>query len=147
MVIGWSMKRNGCVSVFHAGLHLHLGVAEKAFRSNMPSAMAYDTALMFRGLLRDGMLGSPAAADRLVRLLDRPLRTYRAVAEETVAQWRSISEVGPGGIAQMLVHGFARSAFARIVFGLHETQLPASLVDDFVVVKGVLLCNAIGNTQ
>jgi len=47
----------------------------------------------------------------------------------------------------MLVHGFARSAFARIVLGLHETQRTASLLDDFVVIKGVLLCNAIGNTQ
>jgi len=57
------------------------------------------------------------------------------------------SEFGPGGIAQMLVHGLTRSAFVRIVLRLHVTQLTSSSVDDSVVIKGVLFCNAIGNTQ
>src|SRR6516225_1579162 len=56
-------------------------------------------------------------------------------------------EIGPGGIAQMLVHGLARSAFARIVLGLHEPELAASLVDNLVVIERVLFGDAIGNTQ
>jgi len=46
----------------------------------MSAAGAYDLALIFRGILRDGVLGSPGAADRLVGMLGRPLHTYRTFA-------------------------------------------------------------------
>ena len=53
----------------------------------MPAAMAFDTALMFRGFQRDGMLPSPGAAEAVAAMLGRPLRTYRAFAEEMLAEW------------------------------------------------------------
>jgi uncharacterized protein YbjT (DUF2867 family) len=65
-----------------------LDAAEKNFGMQLPSAMAYDTALMFRGFHREGMLGSPGTAGRLAEMLGRPLRTYRAFAEEAAAGWR-----------------------------------------------------------
>ena len=42
----------------------------------------------------------------------------------------------------MLVHGFAWSAFTRIVLGLHVTERTAALVDNFVIIESVLLGNA-----
>lgn len=60
-----------------------LRAVEKQFRAKTPPQMAYDVALMFRGFVRDGMLASAGAVERLVQLLGRPLRTYRAFAEET----------------------------------------------------------------
>ena len=56
---------------------------------NMPGWQAHDLVDMFRGCQRQGMRGAPGSADRLVRLLGRPLRTYRAFAEETCASWRA----------------------------------------------------------
>lgn len=58
---------------------------ERAFRQAMPAAGAYDIGLVFRGILEEGVLGEPGAAERLVELLGRPLQTYRAFAEELVA--------------------------------------------------------------
>src|SRR4029077_15498408 len=34
----------------------------------------------------------------------------------------------PSRIAQMLVHGFSRRTFLRIIFGLHDPLIPARLV-------------------
>lgn len=62
-----------------------LEAVQKAFRTAMPSADAYSLAMIFRGIVQDGVLGAPGAADQLVRMLGHPLRTYRAFAEEIVA--------------------------------------------------------------
>ena len=66
-----------------------LDVVEQDMRKDMPAAGAYDLKLVFQGILREGVLGAPGAGDRLVRMLGRPLRTYRAFAEEMVgAVWQ-----------------------------------------------------------
>ncbi|MBV8436563.1 MAG: NmrA family NAD(P)-binding protein [Silvibacterium sp.] len=56
--------------------------AERRFSALMPSAMAYDIVAMYQGFHKYGMIGSRDAIDRLTALLGRPLRTYRAYAEE-----------------------------------------------------------------
>lgn len=67
-----------------------LGSAFEARQAeNMPGWQAHDLVGMFRGCQRVGMQGAPGAADRLVELLGRPLRTYRAFAMETYGQWRA----------------------------------------------------------
>ena len=48
----------------------------------MPSTMAYDVVGMFRGFHKFGRIGPKDAIDRLTTVLGRPLRTYRAFAEE-----------------------------------------------------------------
>src|SRR5256885_10108636 len=53
----------------------------------------------------------------------------------------------PSRIAQMLVHGFAGGAFARIVFALQDSHVPAFPIDDVVVVESVSFCDAIRNTE
>lgn len=65
-----------------------LAAFEKQMGAQSPGWMAYDTAMMFRGFQRDGMLGKPGAADSLSRMLGRSLRTYRNFARETMQQWR-----------------------------------------------------------
>ena len=62
-----------------------LQAVQKALRTVMPSADAYGLSMIFRGILQNGVLGASGAAGRLVRMLGRPLRTYRAFAEEIVA--------------------------------------------------------------
>ena len=74
--------------VTYPGDDLH--AFEKQLRSKMPSAMAYDVAGMFRGFQRDGMVAKPEAVDRVVKLLGRPLRTYRSYAEETKSQGQEL---------------------------------------------------------
>ena len=59
-----------------------LDFVEHGMRKYMPAAGAYDLKLVFQGILCEGVLGAPGAGDRLVRMLGRPLRTYRAFAEE-----------------------------------------------------------------
>lgn len=66
-----------------------LDVFEQQSRVHMPSAMALDVTLMFDGWQKIGVLPMPGAIERLTAMLGRPLRTYRAFAEETAAQWRS----------------------------------------------------------
>ena len=66
-----------------------LNVFERQSRAHMPPAMAFDVTLMFDGWQKIGVLPMPGATDRLTAMLGRPLRTYRAFAEETAAQWRS----------------------------------------------------------
>jgi len=58
---------------------------EKKFEKMASNAIAYDVAGMFRGFQRDGMVAPDGASDRIAALLGRPLRTYRAFAEETAA--------------------------------------------------------------
>jgi len=67
-------------NVTYPGDDLHQ--AEERFSALMPSAMAYDVVAMFRGFHKYGMVGSKDAVDRLTTMLGRPLRTYRAYAEE-----------------------------------------------------------------
>jgi uncharacterized protein YbjT (DUF2867 family) len=58
---------------------------ERAMRQAMPAASAYALNVVFRGILREGVLGAPGAADRIAKMLGRPLRTYRAFAETMAA--------------------------------------------------------------
>ncbi len=62
-----------------------LEAVQKAFRTAMPSADAYSLAMIFRGIVQDGVLGAPGTADQLVGMLEHPLRTYRVFAEEIIA--------------------------------------------------------------
>ena len=62
-----------------------LEAVQTAFRTAMSSADAYSLAMIFRGIVQDGVLGASGAADQLVGMLGHPLRTYRAFAEEFVA--------------------------------------------------------------
>ncbi len=79
-----------------------LASTEEVFRKRGSQADAHDNVLMFRGFLRNGMLGKAGAAEQLASRLGRPLRTYRAFAEEQAAQWgkpileRVIEAVLPG---------------------------------------------------
>lgn len=52
----------------------------------MPAWQAHDLVAMFRGCQREGMRAKPGAVDRLAKLIGRPLRSYRAFAEETFKQ-------------------------------------------------------------
>ncbi len=62
---------------------------ERRTAETMPPWQAHDLVAMFRGCQREGMRGQPGAVERLAQLLGRPLRTYRAFAEETYKQWGS----------------------------------------------------------
>lgn len=62
-----------------------LAAVQQAFRAVMSPADAFSLAMIFRGIVQNGVLGEPGAADRLVARLGHPLRTYRAFAEELVA--------------------------------------------------------------
>ncbi|WP_428375308.1 hypothetical protein [Lichenicoccus sp.] len=64
-----------------------MGFFEQQSRGHMPPAMALDIALMFDGWQRIGVLPTPRSVERLAAMLGRPLRTYRAFAKETAAQW------------------------------------------------------------
>jgi uncharacterized protein YbjT (DUF2867 family) len=66
-----------------------LEAVQKAFRAAMPPADAYSLAMIFRGILQDGVLGAPGAAGRIEEMLGHKLRTYRAFAEEIVAAAQS----------------------------------------------------------
>ena len=62
---------------------------EARLAETMPGWQAHDLVAMFRGCQREGMRGALGAADRLVELLGRPLRTYRAFAKEAYGQWQA----------------------------------------------------------
>ena len=66
-----------------------LEALERQHRTFMIPSMAFDIALMFKGWQQIGVLPMAGAVDRLTAMLDRPLRTYPAFAEETAQQWRS----------------------------------------------------------
>lgn len=53
---------------------------EQNLRQFMPAWMAYDMRLMSERFLSDGMVPEAGDVERLVRILGRPLRTYRAFA-------------------------------------------------------------------
>ncbi|MBY5551174.1 NmrA/HSCARG family protein [Rhizobium leguminosarum] len=58
---------------------------EQNLKQFMPAWMAYDMRLMGERFLTDGMLPEAGDVERLIKLLGRPLRSYRAFASETVA--------------------------------------------------------------
>lgn len=64
-----------------------VAASEVAARTQLPADMAYDLALMFRRFTEGGYRGAPGAAKRLASRLRRPLRTYRAFAEELRDAW------------------------------------------------------------
>jgi hypothetical protein len=47
---------------------------------------------MFRGFHREGMIPKRESVDILQTKLGKPLRTYRAFAEEMAIQWQSRSK-------------------------------------------------------
>lgn len=59
---------------------------EQSMRTYEPSWMAYDMRMMAERFQSDGMAGVPGAAERLTKLLGRPLRSYRDLARELVEQ-------------------------------------------------------------
>lgn len=65
-----------------------LNAFEKQIAAHFPAEMAYDLTLMHEAWQKIGVLPMPGAVERLITMLKRPLRTYRAFAEETAAQWR-----------------------------------------------------------
>ncbi len=69
--------------VSYPGDDLH--AFEKKMEKMSSSAIAYDVAGMFRGFQRDGMVAPEGAPQQIAALLGRPLRTYRAYAEEMAA--------------------------------------------------------------
>lgn len=58
---------------------------EQNLRAFMPGWMAFDMRLMSERFLSDGMLPDMGDAERLTRLLGRPLRSYRDFANEIAA--------------------------------------------------------------
>jgi uncharacterized protein YbjT (DUF2867 family) len=58
---------------------------EQNLRNVMPDWMAYDMRLMSERFIRDGMVPGAGDVARLVALLGRPLRSYRAFATEIAA--------------------------------------------------------------
>lgn len=58
---------------------------EQAMRAAMPAASAYDLKLVFRGILREGVVGASGATYRLTQMLGRQLRAYRPFAEAMAA--------------------------------------------------------------
>lgn len=75
-------------SVTYAGDDIGLAF-EGRIAGTMPAWQAHDLVAMFRGCQREGMRGKPGAAERLVKLLGRPLRDYRSFAEETYQAWQN----------------------------------------------------------
>lgn len=57
---------------------------EAQLAQNAPGWMAYDLRLMMSGIQRLGQIGADGAAEKLVQLLGRPLRTYQAFVAERV---------------------------------------------------------------
>ena len=58
---------------------------EENLRQFMPSWMAYDMRLMSEQFLSKGMIPEPGDVERLTKLLQRPLRTYRDFVSEISA--------------------------------------------------------------
>lgn len=58
---------------------------EQSLRQFMPSWMAFDMRLMSERFITDGMLPDAGDADRLTRLLGRPLHSYREFAAQVAA--------------------------------------------------------------
>jgi uncharacterized protein YbjT (DUF2867 family) len=63
-----------------------LAAFEQQMASFGPAWLAYDMRLMMAGIQKIGMQGEPGAADRLQRILGRPLRTYAAFVNEAVQE-------------------------------------------------------------
>ena len=66
-----------------------LGLFERRSSRTMPGWQAHDLTATMRGCQREGMRGQLGAAARLASMLGRPLRSYRAFAEETFRQWQT----------------------------------------------------------
>ncbi len=60
---------------------------EERFKAFAPGWLAYDLRRMFERFQSDGMLAEVGDVERLERRLGRPLRTYRAFAEEMASAW------------------------------------------------------------
>jgi uncharacterized protein YbjT (DUF2867 family) len=74
-------------SVTYAGDEIGISFESRTART-MPAWQAHDLVAMFRGCQREGMRGKSDAVERLSGLLGRPLRSYRAFAEETYKKWQ-----------------------------------------------------------
>ena len=60
---------------------------EERFKAFAPAWLAYDLRKMMERFQNDGMLARPGDVERLEAMLGRPLRTYRAFAQEMAAAW------------------------------------------------------------
>ena len=60
---------------------------EKQMSGMAPAWQALDLALMFGGFQREGMLATAGAHERVAERIGRPLRPYRAFAEELMKEW------------------------------------------------------------
>ncbi len=69
----------------------NLDALEQSLQQFMPSWMAYDMRMMMRRFQEDGMSAEAGDDARLRERLGRPMRTYRAFADETAAAWKEAS--------------------------------------------------------
>jgi uncharacterized protein YbjT (DUF2867 family) len=61
---------------------------EQMTRSFSPAWMAYDMRMMAERFQSDGMVPEAGDIDRLIRILGRPLRSYRSFAREMATAWK-----------------------------------------------------------
>jgi len=69
-----------------------LDALEQQIARRTESWLGYDQSLMFRGFHREGMIPKRESVDILQAKLGKPLRTYRAFAEEMAIQWQRRSK-------------------------------------------------------
>ena len=74
--------------ISYAGDDLH--AFERKTAEHGSAIMAFDVALMFEWWQKIGVSPMPNAEERLTAMLGRPLRTYRAFAQETALQWQAV---------------------------------------------------------
>jgi uncharacterized protein YbjT (DUF2867 family) len=72
-----------------------LDAMERRMKAFAPGWLAYDMRLMLRRYQQDGAAATPAALERLSKLLGRPPRSYRDFAVETAKQWAAAPQPTP----------------------------------------------------
>jgi uncharacterized protein YbjT (DUF2867 family) len=65
---------------------------ERTVRGSAPPWMAYDMRVMAERFQSDGMIPEAGDAERLTRMLGRPLRSYRDFAQEAAAEARKAAQ-------------------------------------------------------
>jgi uncharacterized protein YbjT (DUF2867 family) len=72
-----------------------LDAMERKMKAFAPGWLAYDMRLMLRRYQQDGAAATPAALERLTKLLGRAPRSYRDFAVETARQWAAAPQPTP----------------------------------------------------
>jgi uncharacterized protein YbjT (DUF2867 family) len=62
---------------------------ERTVAAHAPDWMAFDMRMMAEGFLAEGMRAAEGDEARMIEMLGRPPRSYRAFAAETAERWRS----------------------------------------------------------